>query len=105
MKAEIKQVLADKSKRVESLEIEVQQLKSIVTELTKERKTAKDDNGIAPNNPLREKEVIFRTCHEAHTNNPLLPSGLHWIDPDGQGIGDDPILVYCDMATGITILL
>jgi hypothetical protein len=26
--------------------------------------------------------------------------GNYWIDPDGQGVGDDPIFVYCDMATG-----
>jgi hypothetical protein len=25
---------------------------------------------------------------------------MQWIDPDGQGIGDDPIYVYCDMTTG-----
>ncbi len=25
---------------------------------------------------------------------------MHWIDPDGQGVGDDPIYVYCDMTSG-----
>jgi hypothetical protein len=25
---------------------------------------------------------------------------MYWIDPDGEGVGDDPIYVSCDMATG-----
>lgn len=30
---------------------------------------------------------------------------MYWIDPDGQGIGDNPISVYCDMTTGIKRIL
>jgi hypothetical protein len=41
-----------------------------------------------------------RTCHEIHDNDPSLTSGMYWIDPDGQGVGDAPIFVYCDMSTG-----
>ena len=41
-----------------------------------------------------------RTCRELRAANPSLSSGMHLIDPDGQGIGDDPIFVYCDMSTG-----
>ena len=37
--------------------------------------------------------------------NPFLKSGFFWIDPDGHGIGDDPIHVYCDMNKGIQISL
>jgi hypothetical protein len=43
---------------------------------------------------------IPRTCRELRASNPSLASGMQWIDPDGQGIGDDPIYVYCDMSTG-----
>ena len=43
---------------------------------------------------------IPRTCRELRAANPSLASGMQWIDPDGQGIGDDPIFVYCDMSTG-----
>ena len=44
---------------------------------------------------------IPRTCNEAQSGDPTLSSGMYWIDPDGQGIGDSPIYVYCDMAKGI----
>ena len=43
---------------------------------------------------------IPRTCRELRAANPSLASGMQWIDPDGQEIGDDPIYVYCDMSTG-----
>jgi hypothetical protein len=33
--------------------------------------------------------------------NPGLNSGMYWIDPDGQDVGDDPIEVHCDMISGI----
>jgi hypothetical protein len=46
------------------------------------------------------KSGIPRTCRELRATNPSLASGMQWIDPDGQGIGDDPIFVYCDMSTG-----
>lgn len=41
-----------------------------------------------------------RTCHEIHDNDPSLTSGMYWIDPDGQGVGDDAIYVQCDMTSG-----
>ena len=44
--------------------------------------------------------AIHRSCHEAHAANPSLPSGMYWIDPDGHGVGDDPINVFCDMTSG-----
>ena len=62
------------------------------------------------NNPVdfvnaeeRMSGAPFRTCHETRLSDLTLSSGMYWIDPDGQGIGDDPIYVYCDMATGILI--
>ena len=51
-------------------------------------------------NQPNARHAIFRTCRELHQVDPSLSSGMHWIDPDGQGVGDDPIYVYCDMATG-----
>jgi hypothetical protein len=46
------------------------------------------------------KSGIPRTCRELRAANSSIASGMQWIDPDGQGIGDDPIYVYCDMSTG-----
>jgi hypothetical protein len=46
------------------------------------------------------KSGIPRTCRELRAANPSLSSGMQFIDPDGQGIGDDPIYVYCDMSSG-----
>ena len=40
---------------------------------------------------------IFRTCHEINEANPLLGSGMHWIDPDGKGTG----LQACKMEQGL----
>lgn len=45
-----------------------------------------------------------RTCHEIHDSDPSLASGMYWIDPDGQGVGDAPIFVFCDMSTGSTVI-
>jgi hypothetical protein len=51
-----------------------------------------------------EKVIAFspRTCQEALDSG--LPeyktSGMYWIDPDGLGIGDGAIYVFCDMTTG-----
>ena len=44
---------------------------------------------------------IPRTCQDLRAADPSLPSGMHWIDPDGQSVSDSPIYVYCDMTTGI----
>ena len=53
-----------------------------------------------PIHPPSGKKVFPRTCREALVSNPLLPSGMYWIDPDGSATGDDPIYVHCDMETG-----
>ncbi len=38
------------------------------------------------------------TRREVRAADPSLSSGMHWIDPDG--VGDDPIYVFCDMTKG-----
>lgn len=43
-----------------------------------------------------------RTCDDYKKLYNTSQSGYFWIDPDGFGEGDEPILVYCDLATGIT---
>lgn len=47
------------------------------------------------------KSGISRTCRELRAADPTLSSGMQWIDPDGQGVGEDPIYVHCNMTSGI----
>lgn len=49
------------------------------------------------------QNVIPRSCHEARLADPSLTSGMYWIDPDGQGVGDSPVSVHCDMVSGIIL--
>jgi hypothetical protein len=46
------------------------------------------------------RSAVPRTCREARLADPSLASGMYWIDPDGQAVGDAPIYVYCDMISG-----
>ncbi|XP_057370159.1 uncharacterized protein LOC130691262 [Daphnia carinata] len=54
---------------------------------------------------LKRAVLNPKTCLEARTADPSLESGMFFIDPDGQGRGDDPIYVYCNMTTGSTSVL
>ena len=51
-------------------------------------------------NAVGSKGGMPRSCHEARLADPSLPTAVYWIDPDGQGVGEDPIQVNCDMSTG-----
>jgi hypothetical protein len=51
-------------------------------------------------NSIRAQSDMRRTCSEIKSVNPDLDSGMYWIDPDGQDVGDDPIEVHCDMSSG-----
>ncbi|XP_046446328.1 uncharacterized protein LOC124195793 isoform X1 [Daphnia pulex] len=63
-------------------------------------------NGITGHAPwIRNSVGDHKTCLEALTADPTLESGMFWIDPDGQGSGDGPIYVYCNMTTGSTSVL
>ena len=63
-------------------------------DLEKERETRRQLTAGKANN------VILRTCREIKAADPLANSGMYWIDPDGQGVGDDPIYVHCNMTSG-----
>jgi Fibrillar collagen C-terminal domain len=41
-----------------------------------------------------------KTCDTILQSDPSKESGMYWIDPDGQGQGDGPIYVYCNMSSG-----
>nr|CAH0107071.1 unnamed protein product [Daphnia galeata] len=102
---EMKRILAIKDSRLEALELKVQQHEEKVTQLELALINAKSS-------PMKLNEIsstarngIPRTCREAHLADPSLTSGMHWIDPDGQAVGDDPIYVYCDMISGSTSIV
>ena len=90
------------------LEAKVQEQETILNFLLQENELPISSTGsksIAANyrqNRIQsnEKSGIPRTCRELRAANPGLASGMQFIDPDGQGNGDDPIFVYCNMSTG-----
>ena len=50
------------------------------------------------------RSVSFHSCRVLRALDPSLISGMHWIDLDGQGVGDNSIFVYCGMTKGIYCL-
>ena len=94
--------------RLEKLESKVTRLEEkdlqqelLIKELLKEREVVS-----AIEERLVGRSVSFpRTCRELRSSDPSLTSGMHWIDPDGQGVGDDPIYVYCDMTKGTKFII
>ena len=46
------------------------------------------------------QKSIHRNCHEMFVADASLMSGRYWIDPDGNGAGDDPIQVACEKTRG-----
>ena len=101
-----KDVLLEKLEvKVTRLEETVQQQGLLIKELQNERQLSKISEFMASKSAINDqagKSVMFpRTCRELRAADPSLSSGMHWIDPDGQGVGDDPIYVYCDMTKGI----
>ncbi len=111
----IKEVLAEKDARLEALELKVIRLEETVQHQeqlifalqnqTPSKSSAEFiSSSLATANDQRSagRSSLFpRTCREVHAADPSLGSGMHWIDPDGQGAGDDPIYVYCDMNKGM----
>ncbi|EFX89078.1 hypothetical protein DAPPUDRAFT_310805 [Daphnia pulex] len=90
------------------LELKDQQLNTLTEKVTRLENTLQNDKNSwlntaneIDNIPLL-KSAVPRTCREARAADPSLSSGMYWIDPDGQGVGDGPIYVYCDMTSGST---
>ena len=84
--------------KVKRLEANVTQLQTKVNEQESLLLALKNELQVGVQSG-KQQVAIHRTCHEARAANPSLPSGLYWIDPDGQGVGDDPINVFCDMTS------
>ena len=78
----------------EQLTAAEEQVMSVVSLLKSAESSPSKDNSI------QQINVIHRTCHDAYAADSSLKSGMYWIDPDGHGIGDDPIRVHCNMTIG-----
>jgi hypothetical protein len=92
--------------RNDQLEVKIQDQERRLTSLLEaaELPVSTDSKLFPVNNEIsirsNAKSGIPRTCREVQAADPSLSSGMHLIDPDGQGVGDDPIYVYCDMTSG-----
>ena len=85
----------------EKLEHQELQLRNLTEQLTeKERNLSKSFESSSDDRNNQQSNVIYRTCHEVRSRDSSLKSGMYWIDPDGTGVGDEPIRVHCNMATG-----
>ena len=94
-----------KVQHLSELEERVQYLETVLKEQQNEHRISAELSAVPGTANLIENQaaprsVIARTCRELHQADPSLNSGMYWIDPDGYGVGDDPIYVACDMATG-----
>lgn len=90
---------------VTRLKTKIGQQDSILTNLLQNKRQTNEETfsrkSVLENQSNNGKSAaIPRTCREVRISNPALASGMYWIDPDGQGVGDDPISVYCDMTSG-----
>ena len=93
--------------KVTRIEAKVQELETILNFLLQKNELPISPTGSKSIENHRQnimqsngKSGFPRTCRELRAAYPSLASGMQWIDPDGQGIGDDPIYVFCDMSTG-----
>ena len=97
LKESYREVLSDVTHRhkeeIKQHETEILELKSQVRRL--ETLLSK------PPADLNYPNAGARSCEELRSTDSSLQSGLYWIDPDGLGLGDAPINVFCDMTTGI----
>ena len=98
------EVLESKMTKLEALEVKLARLEErdvqqelLIKAMQKEKYFSVSNREIS----VGKSTGFPRTCREVRASDPSLSSGMYWIDPDGQGIGDDPIHVFCDMAKGI----
>ncbi|XP_046633631.1 contactin-associated protein-like 2 isoform X2 [Daphnia pulicaria] len=104
---EMRKVLEEKVTRLEEMMELKDRQQEILTEKIIRLERWAEKNGRATTTSSKVVGEIAsgampRTCREAHLADPSLASGMYWIDPDGQAVGDAPIYVYCDMISETT---
>ncbi len=92
----LKETLAAKVTKLEALEIKVQQQEELLMALQSKQQMCVDSvsDSVETRNLQVGKNVLLRTFRETCAANHSLTSGMYGIDPDGQGVGDDPINDY-----------
>ncbi|XP_046645806.1 uncharacterized protein LOC124336158 isoform X2 [Daphnia pulicaria] len=97
--------------KVNQLEAKVKHQELLILALQNEIKTSPAAAPSQPSNgidrSLNSGPIIngnYRTCNEIRLADASLPSGMYWIDPDGNRVGGSPIYVYCNMTTGSTVI-
>ncbi len=70
---------------VGAVEIQFDRLREEVRQLKTNKASEKNSHTSVTSNG-----VIPRSCHKAQLADPSLSTGVYWIDPDGQNVGDDP---------------
>ena len=103
-----KDILAAVVNLLETLERKVEKQESVSSDLKDEQHRIRAElfqgriaGGVGMDRQSMATSAVLRTCSHIRAALPSQISGLYWIDPDGQGVGDDPIYVYCNMTTGI----
>ena len=100
----IKEILAAKIYQLEALERRMEQLELISHDLQQKKcpsASYQSENVQIARQSTEASSTMPRTCRDIREAHPSQSSGMYWIDPDGQGVGDDPIVVSCNMTTGI----
>ena len=83
---------------IERLQVTVNRLERTLNE---NRQNPADSSQVHWNEADKmSKSLIARTCLEIHLSQPDAKSDMYWIDPDGPGVGETPIYVFCDMTVG-----
>lgn len=94
--------MKDKQHHLEMKVAQILENTPVVVGVSKISKHVLDGNQKDGKMPISLKP---RTCYDVRKLNPALQSGFYWIDPDGESIGEDPIYVYCDMASGSLLFI
>lgn len=92
--------------RLQNQELEIASLKRLVRHyedvLAPSREHSKISIADGKANVTPVAVLLPRTCIEALQSG--LPefreSGMYWIDPDGVGVGEPAMYVFCDMTSG-----
>ena len=90
--------VAEHELKINSQQIEIDQLKIKNSDLEEKNHQLNQLSGTKEDD-VTSREILPRSCFELKATFPSAPSGFYSIDPDGQIGVDQPIQVYCDMAT------